>query len=237
MRERNKQHGSSYPVSGLRRGISLLVLAVFLGPFKMISFDATLSYFNYQKRRMAIAKDKTPKYAEALLVYATTAESLKSITERMGYPYISVRTYLRTHYPELIDIHKLQLSEEKASPRPSSVTKYAKAVALLTKLKAEQCNSIKVIAEQLDLNYHSLRKHIYDHHRELINLDPAENIPCRHERVIEKYAEAVSRLSRIKTSPENHIRYAADKLGLEYHALRKYIYTYHPELTQTKKTL
>lgn len=51
------------------------------------------------------------KYAEALKIYSTTPESLKSIAERLGLVYISLGNYVRRNHPELIEKHKA-LSKE-----------------------------------------------------------------------------------------------------------------------------
>ncbi len=227
-----------------------------------------------------------PEYAEALLLYATTTEQLKSITDRLGLNYMNVGHYIRYNYPAVITQHKaLLLSKEReifeegirllresslspyqvrmqlgysekfikfvkehhpelqrervfnnsAKRRPAKVAKYAEAVAMLTELKGKQYNVIRKAAEATGLNYHALRLHIYTYHRELIGLDPAKNKPNSAPRHTAKYAEAVALLEAEPKQPENLILYVADKLGLSYHALRKYIYTHHPELAQRRK--
>lgn len=46
------------------------------------------------------------KYAEALRIYETTAEPLKSIAERLGLTYNSVGGFIRRNHPEAIERHK-----------------------------------------------------------------------------------------------------------------------------------
>lgn len=58
-------------------------------------------------------KDKRLKleYAEALLVYATTTERLKSITDRLGLRYNTVVNYMRNNFPIIMTQHKALLLE------------------------------------------------------------------------------------------------------------------------------
>ncbi len=45
------------------------------------------------------------KYSEALQIYATSTETLKSIAERLGLVYVSLGNYVRRNFPELIERH------------------------------------------------------------------------------------------------------------------------------------
>ena len=45
------------------------------------------------------------KYAEALRLYSTTAESLRSIASRLGLVYNSVGGYIRRNHPEAVALH------------------------------------------------------------------------------------------------------------------------------------
>ena len=53
------------------------------------------------------------KYGEALRLYETTSESLKSIAARLGLVYNSVGGYVRRHYPELIRKHEALVAKER----------------------------------------------------------------------------------------------------------------------------
>ncbi len=227
-----------------------------------------------------------PEYAEALLLYATTTEPLKSITDRLGLNYMNVGHYMRRRYPAVLEQHKaLLLSKERerfaegvkllrdsnlspyqvmiqlgytskfiqfirehhpelqrervfnnsAKSRPAKVAKYAEAVAMLTELKSKQYNIVKKAAEKAGVNYHALRLHVYTYHRQLIGLDPTKNKANCAPRYVAKYAKAVALLAAEPKQPENFILHVAEKLGLSYHALRTYIYTHHPELTQRRR--
>ena len=49
-----------------------------------------------------LSRQGEEKYAEAVRLYATTAEPLKSIAQRLGLVYVSVGGYIRRNYPEII---------------------------------------------------------------------------------------------------------------------------------------
>lgn len=53
-----------------------------------------------------ISRRSQEKYAEALHLYQTTTETLKSITERLGLTYKSVGGFIRRNHPEAIQMHK-----------------------------------------------------------------------------------------------------------------------------------
>lgn len=55
------------------------------------------------------------KYAEAIGLYASTTESLKSIANRMGLIYNSLSSFVRRNHPEVVDSHRrlLQLAHEQ----------------------------------------------------------------------------------------------------------------------------
>ena len=53
-----------------------------------------------------VSRRSSEKYAEALHLYETTPESLKSISKRLGLVYNSVGGFIRRNYPEMIRKHK-----------------------------------------------------------------------------------------------------------------------------------
>ena len=46
------------------------------------------------------------KYAEAIRLYKTTTENLKSIAKRLNLTYNSIGGYIRRNYPEIIKMHQ-----------------------------------------------------------------------------------------------------------------------------------
>lgn len=55
------------------------------------------------------------KYAEAIRIYETTAESLKSISKRLGLTYNSIRGYISRNYPEAVSSHRTLLEQQELS--------------------------------------------------------------------------------------------------------------------------
>ncbi len=120
--------------------------------------------------------------------------------------------------------------------RPSKVAKYAEAVALLAEMKKQNYNVVRKAADETGLNYDSLRKYVYTYRRELIGLDSERNRDNVNPNYAARYAKAIALLASEPSRPKNMILYVADKLGLNYHALRAYIYVHHPGLAQKRKT-
>lgn len=53
-----------------------------------------------------VSRRSEEKYAEAVRLYGTTTETLKSIAARLGLTYNSVSGYIRRNYPEVIARHQ-----------------------------------------------------------------------------------------------------------------------------------
>ncbi len=170
-------------------------------------------------------------FAEGVILLRESTLSPYQVKEQLGYNGKFIH-YIRKNFPEL---HIKSVYTNGIKSRPSKVAKYAEAVAMLTEMKSKRYNVIRKVAEETGLNYDILRMHIYTYHRELIGLDPTKNKNNCSSRYTSKYAKAVSLLATEPKQPENLILHVADKLGLSYHALRMYIYTHHPELTQRRR--
>ena len=54
------------------------------------------------------------KYDEAIRIYSTTTENLKSIASRLGLVYISLSGYVRRNMPEVIERHNALVAAERA---------------------------------------------------------------------------------------------------------------------------
>ena len=70
---------------------------------------------NRNGRQVSCRSEK--KYAEAIRIYETTPENLKSIAQRLGLVYNSLGGYVRRNYPDAIrrheDLVKKQEQERK----------------------------------------------------------------------------------------------------------------------------
>lgn len=60
-----------------------------------------------------VSQQSKMKYAEALRLYETTTEDLKSIAKRLGLTYNSLGGYLRRNCPEIMLRHRTLLEQEK----------------------------------------------------------------------------------------------------------------------------
>ncbi len=170
-------------------------------------------------------------YAEGMEMLRTMEVSVLEVSRRLGYD-AKFRTFLRTYHPELLVRKKGKSPNQRHG---KSEVKYAKALSMIAKINKLPNNPIKVVAEECGLNYHSLRLYIYQHHREFIDGDTARNLPAARPDVAARYAKAIAILASLPKKPENPILYVAEKLGMKFHALRKYVYTYHPELCRIKR--
>ena len=61
-----------------------------------------------------VSRRSEEKYAEAIHLYETTTEALKSIAARLGLTYNSVSGYIRRNYPEVIARHQNLLKIQSA---------------------------------------------------------------------------------------------------------------------------
>ena len=59
-----------------------------------------------------VSKQASEKYAEAVRLYETTTENLKSIAQRLGIVYNSLGGYIRRNYPDAKQKHEELLREE-----------------------------------------------------------------------------------------------------------------------------
>ena len=61
-----------------------------------------------------VSRRSEEKYAEAVRLYGTTTETLKSIAARLGLTYNSVGGYIRRNYPEVMALHQNLLKIQSA---------------------------------------------------------------------------------------------------------------------------
>ncbi len=159
-----------------------------------------------------------PEYAEALLLYATTTEQLKSITDRLGLNYMNVGHYIRYNYPAVITQHKaLLLSKDREV--------FEEGIRLLR----ESSLSPYQVRKQLGYSDKFI-KFVKEHHpelqRERVFNNRAKSLPSK----VAKYADAVAMLTELKSKQYNIVKKAAEAAGVNYHALRLHVYTYHRQL-------
>lgn len=66
------------------------------------------------------------KYDEAVHLYATTTEPLKSIASRLGLQYNSVVGFMRRNHPDTIEAHKRLIEQEKGQQKREDILKQEK---------------------------------------------------------------------------------------------------------------
>ncbi len=173
---------------------------------------------------MKIVKDgkrvgvqSSEKYAEAIRIYETTTESLKSIAERLGLVYISLGNYVRRNRPESIEKHKaLFVSWEEY---------FAKGIETLR----TSDKTIGAVMKELGYNEY-FRMYVKKHHPELLNRQTVRKICTNMPAKKQKYAEAVFLLETTK-EPMTVI---AERLGLNYRSMQRYMYAHHQELVERR---
>ncbi len=95
------------------------------------------------------------KYAEAIRLYGTTTEPLKSIAERLGLVYISLGNYVRRNFPELIEKHNSMIQ--------SSADRFASGIEMLRTTD----KTIGAVMKELGYNEY-FRMYVKAHHPELL---------------------------------------------------------------------
>ena len=60
-----------------------------------------------------MANHSIEKYSEALRLYTTTTESIKSLARRFGFNDCSFGQFIRRHFPEAVEKHNELIRKEK----------------------------------------------------------------------------------------------------------------------------
>ncbi|OUN52671.1 hypothetical protein [Bacteroides uniformis] len=153
-----------------------------------------------------VSNRSAEKYAEALRIYATTSESLKSIAKRLGLTYNSVGGFIRRNYPEAIKKHNALLT--------SSCDKFKEGISILK----DSNLSINAIMEEFGYN-ESFRIYVKANHPELLEKKATRRC-VRTKVATDKYAAAIEHL---RTSSDT-MKDVAAKFGLNLSSFRKYLY-------------
>lgn len=164
-----------------------------------------------------VSNRSAEKYTEALHIYETSSESLKSIAKRLGLTYNSVGGFIRRNYPEAIEKHKSLLV--------SCEQMFAKGVE---KLKSGNA-TIHAVMNECGYNEH-FRTYIKSKHPELLHRKTARKSIQRKQKTADKYAAAIECM---KNSTDT-MKDIAVRFGLNIHSFRKYLYKYTPEIVKSR---
>ena len=167
-----------------------------------------------------ISHRTTEKYAEALRIYETTPESLKSIAKRLGITYISLGGFIRRNYPEAIVKHKALLM--------SSKDKFAEGIYKL------QTSNATINAVMMEYGYNEyFRMYIKAHHPELLHRDTERKKYNGTKVAADKYAAAIELLRNTSES----IKSVADRFSLNVDSFRKYLYKHAQDVLKARRVI
>lgn len=77
---------------------------------------ASLGMKRLDNGRLVLARS-AKKYQEAIEIYATSTESLRSIAQRLNIQYKSLKSFVYRNYPEVTVIHRKIVKDELARKR------------------------------------------------------------------------------------------------------------------------
>ena len=164
-----------------------------------------------------VSNRSAEKYAEALRIYATTSESLKSIAKRLGLTYNSVGGFIRRNYPEAIEKHNSLLA--------SSEQMFAEGVEMLKSGNA----TIHAVMDECGYNEY-FRTYIKSKYPELLHRKTERKQILRKQKTADKYAAAIECLK----NGTDTMKDIAERFGLNIHSFRKYLYKYTPEIIKSR---
>lgn len=164
-----------------------------------------------------ISNRSAEKYAEALLIYETTPESLKSIAKRLGLIYNSVGGFIRRNHPEAIEKHNaLHVSNEQL---------FARGIEILRNSNA----TINAVMEECGYNEY-FRIFIKANYPELLQRKVERKKIIGTKVAAEKYAVAIEQM-KTTSDPMTDI---ARRCGVNVHSFRKYLYKHAPDILQSR---
>lgn len=165
-----------------------------------------------------VSRRSADKYAEALHLYETTSEPLRSIAGRLGLTYNSVGGFIRRNHPEAIERHNALLT--------SAAETFAEGIERLRN------GSETVNAVMDDLGYGEYFRHyVKEHHPELLERRRERRTVVRKEKTAGKYAGAIASLRAGGCT----MKEAAERHGVNLSSFRKYLYKHEPELLKERR--
>ena len=104
--------------------------------------------------RLVLARS-AQKYSEAIEIYATSSDSLKSIARRLNIPYNSLNGFVARNYPEVIAMHHKIVEDELARKREEDKKDEMTKASLK---KENERNSIKAALKETNNNRRNAAK-------------------------------------------------------------------------------
>ena len=164
-----------------------------------------------------VSNHSAEKYAEALRLYESTSESLKSIASRLGLVYNSLGGFIRRNYPEAIEKHNSLLITAKE--------RFQDGIKMLRESDA----TINTVMSAMGYNEY-FREYIKANHPELLEGKRQRKKITQTKVAANKYAAAIDLMQSTSLS----MKEIAEKFDLNIHSFRKYICKHRPDLVSRK---
>lgn len=164
-----------------------------------------------------VSNRSVKKYAEALRLYESTSESLKSIASRLGLIYNSLGGYIRRNHPEAIEKHNSLIITAKE--------RFQDGIKKLQESDA----TINTVMSEMGYNEY-FREYVKVNHPELLEGKRQRKKITKNKVAADKYALAID-LMQTTSVPMKEV---AEKYDLNIHSFRKYIRKHRPELVGRK---
>lgn len=164
-----------------------------------------------------VSNRSAEKYTEALRLYESTSESLKSIASRLGLVYNSLGGFIRRNYPEAIEKHNSLLITAKE--------RFQDGIKMLRESDA----TINTVMSAMGYNEY-FREYIKANHPELLEGKRQRKKITQTKVAANKYAAAIDLMQSTSLS----MKEIAEKFDLNIHSFRKYICKHRPDLVSRK---
>lgn len=164
-----------------------------------------------------VSNRSAEKYAEALHLYQTTSESLKSISKRLGLTYNSIGGFIRRNHPEAIEKHNALLV--------SSEQQFSAGIDMLRDSNA----TINAVMEQCGYNEY-FRVFVKANYPELLNRKVERKKIIGTKVAADKYAVAIEQM---KTTSDT-MTDIARQCGVNVHSFREYLYKHAPDILHNR---
>ncbi len=162
--------------------------------------------------------ESSEKYAEALKIYATTSETLKSIAKRLELVYNSIGNYVRRNHPEVIEQHNALLV--------STEERFAQGVEILHTTK----KTISAVMKELGYSEH-FRTYVKEYYPELMKRTAVSNACADMSAKQRKYDEAIQQLE----TTSDTMKVIAGCLELNYASLHYYTHKHYPKVLKGRQ--
>lgn len=182
------------------------------------------------------------KYREALELYKNSNLIIKEIVRKTGVPLEGFRNYLRVWHRDLmlerrggekVDCKEVYIDLAKTKCYlKSTAAKYGAAIDSMK----NNLRPVTQVAAEYGLNADTFRSYLWEHEPDLVSqcgMVKNENGKYTSRQAMEKYAEAV----RLYETTTTNLKSIAERLGVVYNSLSRYIRRNCPDAKQKHEEL